>query len=58
MLQDSEYQSLANCEQMPSYGTATFAAIVGNEDGAHWSSAQLFRPLSDTDWTIPAEAAR
>ena len=31
--------------------------IVGNEDGAHWSSAQLIQTLNDTGWTIPAAAA-
>lgn len=33
------------------------AAIVGNEDGAHWASSQLFQSLNDTGWTIPAVAA-
>lgn len=28
--------------RMPSFGKVAIAAIVGNEDGAHWSSAQLF----------------
>ena len=42
---------------MPSYGKVAVAAIVGNEDGAHWSSAQLFQSLNDTGWTIPAVAA-
>ena len=44
-------------ERMPSYGKVAIAAIVGNEDGAHWSSAQLFQSLNDTGWTIPANAA-
>lgn len=43
--------------RMPSYGKLAVAAIVGNEDGAHWSSAQLFQSLNDTGWTIPAGAA-
>jgi multimeric flavodoxin WrbA len=43
--------------RMPSYGKVAVAAIVGNEDGAHWSSAQLFQSLNDTGWTIPAVAA-
>ncbi|MBL4897471.1 MAG: NAD(P)H-dependent oxidoreductase [Erythrobacter sp.] len=43
-------------ERMPSYGKVAIAAIVGNEDGAHWSSAQLFQSLNDTGWTIPANA--
>ena len=43
--------------RMPSYGKVAVAAIVGNEDGAHWSSAQIFQSLNDTGWTIPAVAA-
>lgn len=43
--------------RMPSYGKVTVAAIVGNEDGAHFSSAQLFQALNDTGWTIPPVAA-
>lgn len=43
--------------RMPSYGKVAVAAIVGNEDGAHGSSAQLFQSLNDTGWTIPAVAA-
>jgi multimeric flavodoxin WrbA len=43
--------------RMPSYGKVAVAAIVGNEDGAHWSSSQLFQSLNDTGWTIPAVAA-
>jgi len=43
--------------RMPSYGKVAVAAIVGNEDGAHWSTAQLFQSLNDTGWTIPASAA-
>ncbi|TPG18615.1 flavodoxin family protein [Sphingomonas koreensis] len=43
--------------RMPSYSKVAVAAIVGNEDGAHFSSAQLFQSLNDTGWTIPAVAA-
>ncbi|MCX9146763.1 flavodoxin family protein [Erythrobacter sp. WG] len=43
--------------RMPSYGKVAVAAIVGNEDGAHWASSQLFQSLNDTGWTIPAAAA-
>ncbi|UVO50299.1 NAD(P)H-dependent oxidoreductase [Sphingomonas sp. SUN019] len=43
--------------RMPSYGKVAVAAIVGNEDGAHWSSAQIFQSLNDTGWTIPPVAA-
>ena len=43
--------------RMPSYGKVAVAAIVGNEDGAHWATSQLFQSLNDTGWTIPAVAA-
>lgn len=42
--------------RMPSYGKVAVAAIVGNEDGAHWSSAQIFQSLNDVGFTIPAVA--
>ncbi|MAS53063.1 MAG: NADPH-dependent oxidoreductase [Pimelobacter sp.] len=43
--------------RMPSFGKLAVAAIVGNEDGAHFSSAQLFQALNDVGWTIPPVAA-
>lgn len=43
--------------RMPSYGKVAVAAIVGNEDGAHGATSQLFQALNDTGWTIPAVAA-
>lgn len=43
--------------RMPSYGKVAVAAIVGNEDGAHYSSAQFFQALNDVGWTIPAVAS-
>ena len=43
--------------RMPSFGKVAVAAIVGNEDGAHFSTAQLFQSLNDTGWTIPAVGA-
>ena len=42
--------------RMPSYGKVALLAVVGNEDGAHWVSAQLYQALNDTGWTIPAAA--
>jgi len=43
--------------RMPSTGKVALAAIVGNEDGAHIASAQIFQSLNDTGWTFPAGAA-
>lgn len=42
--------------RMPSYGKVAVVAIVGNEDGAHATSAQLFQGLSDVGWTTPPGA--
>ena len=42
---------------LPSFGKIAVAAIVGNEDGAHASTAQLFQALNDVGWTIPASGA-
>ena len=41
----------------PAYGKVAVAAIVGNEDGAHMVTSQLFQALNDVGWTIPAAAA-
>lgn len=43
--------------RMPSFGKLAVAAIVGNEDGAHAVTADLFQALNDEGWTIPAGAA-
>lgn len=43
--------------RMPSWSKVAVAAIVGNEDGAHSSSAQLFQALNDVGYTIPSVAA-
>lgn len=40
--------------RMPSYGRVACAAIVGNEDGAHHSAAEIFQALNDVGFTIPA----
>jgi multimeric flavodoxin WrbA len=41
----------------PAFGKVALVAVVGNEDGAHHVSAELYQALSDTGWTIPAAAA-
>lgn len=37
-----------------SYGCVALVAVVGNEDGAHYVSAQLYQALNDVGFTIPA----
>lgn len=36
------------------YGKVAAVAVVGNEDGAHHVSAEVFQALSDVGFTIPA----
>jgi multimeric flavodoxin WrbA len=36
------------------YGKVAICAVVGNEDGAHKTSADLFQALNDVGFTIPA----
>jgi len=43
--------------RMPSFSKLAVAAIVGNEDGAHHISSQLFQALNDVGFTIPSAAA-
>ncbi|RYF94980.1 MAG: flavodoxin family protein [Caulobacteraceae bacterium] len=43
--------------RMPSYGKVAVCAVVGNEDGAHHTSAEVFQALNDVGFTIPAVAA-
>ena len=40
--------------RMISLDRVAVAAIVGNEDGAHHTSAELFQALNDVGFTIPA----
>lgn len=37
------------------YGTVALVGVVGNEDGAHKITADLFQALDDTGLTIPAQ---
>lgn len=39
------------------FGKVAVAAIVGNEDGAHKISADLFQALNDVGYSIPAQGA-
>ena len=39
---------------MPSYGKVALAVVVGNEDGAHHTAAELFQALTEVGFTIPA----
>ncbi len=41
----------------PAYGKVAVFAIVGNEDGAHFTTAAMAQSLNDVGWTIPAASA-
>jgi hypothetical protein len=41
---------------MVSYGRVACVAVVGNEDGAHHVTAELYQALADVGFTIPANA--
>ncbi|MCO5148454.1 MULTISPECIES: flavodoxin family protein [unclassified Shinella] len=42
--------------RMVSYGRVAAVAVVGNEEGGHHVSAELFQALNDVGFTIPANA--
>ena len=42
--------------RMVSYGHVACVAVVGNEDGAHHVTAELYQALADVGFTIPANA--
>ncbi|WP_332715564.1 flavodoxin family protein [Pelagibacterium mangrovi] len=42
--------------RMPSYGKVAIIATVGNEDGAHHVSAELFQSLNDVGFTLAPNA--
>ena len=42
--------------RMVSFGRVAAVAVVGNEDGAHHVSAEVFQALNDVGFTIPAGA--
>ena len=53
---DAELAETDDEGRMLTYGKVAGLAVVGNEDGAHHVSAEVFQALSDTGFTIPANA--
>jgi multimeric flavodoxin WrbA len=43
-----------NRGRMPSYGRVAICAIVGNEDGAHHSAAEILSALLEVGFTVPS----
>jgi multimeric flavodoxin WrbA len=51
---DAELSESNDLGQPFTYGKVAAACIVGNEDGAHATSADLFQALNDVGFSIPA----
>jgi multimeric flavodoxin WrbA len=51
---DAELAETAESGLPSMYGKVAAVAVVGNEDGAHHVSAEVFQSLSDVGFTIPA----
>ena len=51
---DAFFGEMDDRGRTPAFGKVAVAAIVGNEDGAHHVTAELFQALNDVGWTIPA----
>ncbi len=54
---DAEIGETDDEGRMSTYGKVAGVAVVGNEDGAHHTCAEVFQALNDTGFTIPAAAA-
>ncbi|WP_284536951.1 flavodoxin family protein [Nocardioides sp. T2.26MG-1] len=53
---DAEISETDDEGRMVTFGKVAGVAVVGNEDGAHHVSAELYQALNDTGFTIPANA--
>jgi len=53
---DAELSEKDDEGRLLTYGKVAVVAVVGNEDGAHHVSAELFQALDDVGFTLPAGA--
>jgi multimeric flavodoxin WrbA len=53
---DAELSETDDQGRLLTFGKVAAVAVVGNEDGAHHVSAELFQALDDVGFTIPAQA--
>jgi multimeric flavodoxin WrbA len=51
---DAELGETDDAGRMLTFGKVAGVAVVGNEDGAHHTSAEVFQALNDVGFTIPA----
>jgi multimeric flavodoxin WrbA len=54
---DAELGETDDEGRLLTYGKVALVAVVGNEDGAHHCTAEVFQALNDTGFTIPAGGA-
>ena len=55
-LMDAFLEETDDQGRMVSYGRVAAVVVVGNEDGAHHVSAEIYQALNDVGFTIPANA--
>jgi multimeric flavodoxin WrbA len=53
---DAELDEKDDRGRMLTFGKVAAVAVVGNEDGAHHVSAEVFQALNDVGFTVPAAA--
>jgi multimeric flavodoxin WrbA len=53
---DAFFDETDEHDRMPSFGKVAGVVVVGNEDGAHHVSAELFQALNDVGFTLPPNA--
>jgi multimeric flavodoxin WrbA len=53
---DAELSETDDEGRMDTYGKVAALAVVGNEDGAHHVTAEVYQALSDVGFTVPANA--
>jgi multimeric flavodoxin WrbA len=51
---DAELSETDDAGRLLTYGKVAIVAVVGNEDGAHHVSAEVYQALNDVGFTIPA----
>lgn len=54
---DAEIGETDDQGRMSTYGKVAAIAVVGNEDGAHHTVAEVAQALNDTGFTLPANAS-
>ncbi len=53
---DAELAETDDAGRLITFGKVAAVGVVGNEDGAHHTSAELFQGLNDVGFTLPAQA--